>query len=259
MPVASPRLDVADYGTGARRRLLVAWQHPVTREYDLVGRLDLPAAPEEPYQFGYFHRAASVPGFRPFVELPDLDHSYESMDLFPLFDNRMTPRSRPDYAALAASVGLSGDADPFEVLARTGGRRATDTIEVVPEPHIDAVTGRLDVEFLVHGVRHQRADEALASLEPGDRLRLLWDVQNPLDALALAVADSRTCNLGWVPRYLSPLVHRSAEGFSWEQVTVETVHVGDPAGPPHLRLLCRLSADWQSGEELFNGPGYALV
>ena len=258
MPAASPILDTAGHGTDASRRLMVAWQHPLTRAYDLVGRLDLPTAPGQPYRFAYFHRAGSVPGFRPFLELPDLEQSYESLELFPLFDNRMTPRSRSDYPAVAASVGLGGDADPFEVLTRTGGRRATDTIEVLAEPTVDAATGRLGVEFLVHGVSHQRAEEALASLQPGDRLRLLWDVQNPFDDLALTVADHRTWNLGWVPRYLAPLVHRSADRFGWEQIIIETVHVGDPIGPPHLRLLCRLSAAWQPGEDLWDGPGYRL-
>jgi hypothetical protein len=258
MPVASPILDTAGQETPAPHRLLVAWQHPVTKAYGLVGHLDLPATAGEPYRFTYFPWAGSMPGFRPFVGFPDLQRDYESLELFPFFDNRMTPRSRADYPDLAASVGLDGHADPFEVLARTGGRRATDTIEVLAEPIIDAATGRLEVHFLVHGVSHHRVDDAVAALRPGDRLRVLCDVQNPSDALALALADSETCNLGWVPRYICPLVHRSAARFGWKQVAVEIVHVGDPAGPPHLRLLCRLSTEWQAGDDLWDGLGGGL-
>ena len=43
------------------------------------------------------------------------------------------------YHAVARAMGC----DPFEVLARTSGRRATDTIEVVAEPTIDPVAGTL--------------------------------------------------------------------------------------------------------------------
>jgi hypothetical protein len=150
-PVDPARLD---------RHLLVAWQHPSTRAFDLVGRLDVPVADDKPYRFAYYRHAASVAGFRPFVDLPNLDRVYEAHDLFPLFENRLTPRSRADFPEVAAFVGLTGDADPFEVLARTGGRRATDTVEVVPEPAIDPVSGRLEVDFLVHGIRHHDGVDA---------------------------------------------------------------------------------------------------
>jgi hypothetical protein len=242
------------------RHLLVAWQHPSTRAYDLVGRLDIPIAPDDSYRFAYFRHAASVPGFRPFIDLPDLDRVYESHDLFPLFDNRLTPRSRADFPQVAAFVGLTADADPFEVLARTGGRRATDTVEVVPEPNVDPGSGRLEVDFLVHGVRHhQGLDACLDQLRPADRLRILWDVQNPNDGMAVALADGHTRNVGWIPRYLVPLVHRSAEQFGWSQVKVDVLHVGDAAGPPHLRLLCRLQTAWAPDAPVLDSPEYDLL
>lgn len=40
---------------------------------------------------------------------------------------------RPDYPQYLSALGLE-HADPVELLARTGGRRATDTIQVVPAP-----------------------------------------------------------------------------------------------------------------------------
>jgi hypothetical protein len=249
-PVDPARLD---------RHLLVAWQHPSTRAFDLVGRLDVPVADDKPYRFAYYRHAASVAGFRPFVDLPNLDRVYEAHDLFPLFENRLTPRSRADFPEVAAFVGLTGDADPFEVLARTGGRRATDTVEVVPEPAIDPVSGRLEVDFLVHGIRHHDGvDACLEELHPSDRLRILCDVQNPADSMAVALADEHTRNLGWLPRYLVPFINRSAQQFGWPQVHVEVLHVGDAAGPAHLRLLCRLQTAWSPDAPVFDSPEYDL-
>ncbi len=227
------------------RRLLVAWQHPDTRAFALVGRLEVPQEDAGPFRFSYLPGAATAEGFRAFVEMPDFDQAYESDTLFPLFDNRMTPRGRADFAEVAAAVGLPASADPFEVLVRTGGRRATDTLEVLAEPAVDAARGTLTTEFLVHGVSHlDGIDDALDRLRPDDRLRVLVDVQNPEDALAVSLADDTTRNLGWVPRYLCPVTHRSAEQFGWPQIDVRTLHVGSPSGPPHLRLLCRLQASW---------------
>lgn len=253
MPATTIVRDTPQHAASQARGLWVAWQHPFSRAYDLVGRLDVPTVGAGSFRFRYFERAASVAGFQPFVDLPDLDRVYESDELFALFDNRLTPRSRADYPALAASVGLGGDADPFEVLARTGGRRATDTVEVVAEPVIDIAAGTLSTDFLVHGVSHHPGvDVALGHLSPGDRLRVLCDVQNPVDPLSLALADPDTRNLGWVPRYLSPLVRRSADRFGWADIEVSVLHVGDPTGPAHLRLLASLRAPWDPDDPVLD-------
>lgn len=255
-PVAEATLDASK----RRRRLLVAWQHPTTRAIDLVGCLDVPVDTEGPYRFAYFHQARAVPGFQPFVEMADLEATYESSALFSLFENRMTPRRRADYPDVAASVGLAGDADPFEVLARTSGRRATDTVEVSAEPTVDPATGTLHVNFLARGLRHiDLVGSVIDELGSGDRLRVLCDVQNPVDDLALTLADHQTRTVGWVPRYLTPIVRRSAEVFGWKQVDIRVEHVGDPAGPPHLRLLCHLQTKWEAGAEVFSDPSYGLA
>ena len=232
--------------------LLVAWQHPETREYALVARLQLPTEADPSFRFGYLPSAERIEGFRPFVEFPQLDQIYESDRLFPLFENRMTARERSDFPVVAGAVGLGPDADPFEVLVRTAGRRATDALEIVAEPLVDSRAHTVRTQFLVHGVRYLEIEEALGRLRPGDRLRLLWDAQNPKDRMAITVADTTTHNLGWVPRYLCPLVHRSASRFGWPQIELRVVHVGDPSAPPHLRLLCELVATWDEADSILD-------
>lgn len=258
MSAADTLLDSRRRSGITARRLLVAWQHPTSRAFDIVGCLDLPVEPDQPYRFAYFDRAKSVADFQPFVGMPDLQTVYESADLFPLFENRLTPRRRADYPDVAASVGLGADADPFEVLARTGGRRATDTVEVFGEPFVDPA-GWFAMPFLVRGLRHIDGVEPIVDqLQTGAKLRLLWDVQNPMDTLALTVGDDQTRTLGWVPRYLAPPIHRAAHQFGWSAISVSVEHIGDPFGPPHLRLLCQLGVRWDPREPVFTGPDFSL-
>lgn len=258
MPVAGLEREEQRVDARARRRLLVAWQHPTTRAYDLVGCLDILAGTDAPYRFGYFRRAAKVDRFQPFIDLPNPAVTYTSSEVFPLFANRMTPRSRADYPQVAASVGLGSEADPFEVLARTGGKRVTDTVEVVSEPVVNP-EGRLDVNFLAHGIRYiPHASAIIDDLAAGDALRVLSDVQNPHDRLAIALADRHTQTLGWIPRYLVEPIHRAANRTDWSDISVTVEHVGDRNGPPHLRLLCHLSAPWDPAHRVFEGDEYEL-
>jgi hypothetical protein len=81
-------------------------------------------------------------------------------------------------------------ADPTE-LWRSGGERATDTLQVVPcsEPSPD---GRYRVEFFSHGIRHlpRQVRERMPQLEPGERLYLMRDLQNPWGDMALMLVGS---------------------------------------------------------------------
>lgn len=86
------------------------------------------------YSFAYLKLAERLAHFEPLPGLPDVHRRYDSDQLFPVFANRVMPRRRPDYDLFTARLDLTGDADPFEVLARSGGRRATDRIEVFAAP-----------------------------------------------------------------------------------------------------------------------------
>ena len=127
-------------GTGTRI-LFLAWQNPDSRLITPVGRLRvLTHNGSLSFEFRYLARARGVLA-RPLTSFPDFDACYTSTRLFPLFENRMIPPDRVDFGSWAASLGLSDATDPFEVLAQSGGTRATDTLEVFPEPRIDHAAG----------------------------------------------------------------------------------------------------------------------
>jgi hypothetical protein len=242
---AAPGSDVQE------RRLYVSWRDPNGSIHPIGILVRRPAPQGDHYTFAYLKLAERLDEFTPLPGFPDLHRRYDSEVLFPVFANRAMPRTRPEFDALAARVELSGDADPFEVMARSGGRRATDRIEVFSGP-AHTRDGRASTLFFVRGIRHvSGAEEAVGGLVPGDRLVLVDDPANEYNprAVLLRVSDGR--QVGWVPDYLVEHIHELRDlNHAEPSVTVE--HVNDESAPPHLRLLCRLDAPWPSGYEPFS-------
>jgi hypothetical protein len=215
---------------------MVIWQDPETRAFKRVGTLDM--VPGGEYRFRY--DVYPLPGrFRPFRAFPDLTQEYRSTSLFPFVANRVMSERRPDYPAYLAALGLTpATATPLEVLARSGGGRQTDTIQIVPEPTVreDGTEGLL---FLVSGVRHiDGAAARVAALRPGQELLIRAEPDNEYDARALLLDVTTGDAVGWIPSYLLDYVHKNLEGGATARVIVEKVN--GPDAPWHLRLLCRL-------------------
>ncbi len=185
------------------KTLYLAWRQPDQRWWP-VGRLSQDGAE---YVFTYTKGAMSAAegGFRPLLSFPDLDEVYVSKQLFPLFGNRLPPKSRPDYQDFVEWLDLRpGEMDAMGMLARSGGRRETDMFEVFPVPE-RSPADRYESTFFVHGLRHRggEAEEEARRLAPGDPLVLKPEPENPHDPLALRVLTTlRGTHLGFVPRYL---------------------------------------------------------
>jgi hypothetical protein len=256
---------VDDRDLGVRpRRLFVAWQDPERRSIEPVASLATVVDRDgrHQYRFAYLRRARELDGFEPFTAFPDLSVDYYSDELFPFFANRLMARSRTDYEAMLSLLDLSVEAEPFEVLARSGGRRATDQIEVFPEPTRDE-NGRATCIFFVRGLRYFEGSEDVAEeLKVNEEMRILTDHHNPVNRWAVLVAQPRNGDLkllGYVPDYLASHTQRmlSECGPALVQVTVEHVNVRET--PRHMRVLCRMTSCWPPGYEPFDDPGYRAI
>ena len=203
--------------TGRERAFTVVWQHPTTRIFMRVGRLEVRV---DGFEFRYDEQAADVEGFEPFLAFPDLARTYRSEELFPFFSNRVLSARRPDYPAYLERLGLQMG-DPIEILARSGGGRATDTVHLVPEPVLTS-DGFIELRFLASGVRHADPDGThLSTVSPGEVLAVRDDEDNKVNPLAL----------------LLDTVRGLRESYDLE-VVAEVVN--PPDTPAHLRLLCQL-------------------
>jgi hypothetical protein len=178
--------------------------------------------------------------------MTDLDTVYLSSELFPLFANRILPKTRPEYRDYLRWLGFEDEAvHELELLARSGGERATDSLEIFPCPEPTA-DNRYSVYFFAHGLRYLSSDEyaRINTLASKERLYLLRDVQNEVDPAALLLRTNQPSSLvGYCPRYFSAEFSTILEkvGPTNMEVTVEKVN---PDAPSQLRLLCHVNAPW---------------
>ncbi len=239
------------------KALFLTWRDPHLRSWYPVGRLDLV---EDEYQFVYLkgaQEASEKAGFCPFLSFPNLTATYVSTELFPLFANRLMPPSRPDYAEYTEWLSVAEhEDDPIALLARSGGQRATDTLEVFPCPAPDS-KGEYHIHFFAHGLRHMPACslERAANLRSGERLLLMHDFQNAHDPKALLLRTSEqepgdVYNVGFCPRYLNDdvfqLVHPENLPLT-DAVTVAVERVNPAPAPSQFRLLCNMTMRWPAG------------
>jgi hypothetical protein len=226
--------------------LFVAWQDAKDHRYWPVARLVKHQEAEAVYEFAYIQgaRDAQKKGFQPFMAFPNLESVYHSDVLFPFFSNRLLSESRPDRAIYIQRLGLDpAHPDEFAILARSGGGRATDPIELFPFPSsVDGVG--YTTYFCVHGLRHlsPSCQQKALELHPGDRLYLLHDCQNPVDPAAMLLRTNDCVIVGFLPGYLLEDARRLADGCG--TIEFEVAQVNPPPAPLSQRLLCKMSACW---------------
>lgn len=242
------------------RRLIVAWRDPEDRTISPVGVLTVreDESGRTTYGFSYLRAATELERFRPFTSFPDISRGYESDRLFPLFENRMMPRDRPDYEAYLRRLDLPLDADPFIVLGESGGRKATDRVEVFPTPEVDSA-GQLTCRFFARGIQYiEGAELAVSRLRPGEALSLIEEPTNQYNARALLMHDRTAQPVGYVPNFLLDFVH-DLRRMCDEGVQVTVAQVNPPEVPIHMRLLCRLTSCLPQGYVPFSGPEFEAV
>jgi hypothetical protein len=245
------------------KSLFLAWQDPESRRWFPVGRL---WSSDGLYSFAYTmgaKQAKEEAQFEPLVSFPDLYMVYVSERLFPLFSNRVLPASRPEYPEYLQWLNVPVTKyDPVAILARSGGRRVTDTLEVFPSPERNE-NGAYVIHFLVHGLGHMSECSITRAkqLEPHEPLLAMQDFQNPKDpeAIALRTAERIPGDLhmiGYCPSYLRHDILALLRGGCLK-ITVERVN--PPPAPLQFRVLCKAVIEPPEGFELFAGPEYQPI
>jgi len=225
------------------KALFIAWQDTQSRRWAPVGRLTQEGGI---YRFVYTRGAEEMPCFHPFGRMQDLHKAYKSEELFPIFANRILAKNRPEYRDYLNWLGLSeSQYDALDELARTGGLRATDSLELFPCP--EPVEGNnYEVYFFCRGLRHLHSEnqERARRLKPGERLYLMQDLQNSHDTMALLMrTDDPVTLVGYAPRYYSAEFTQLIKTTSTDQVKVTVEQVNNDA-PIQYRVLCKLSSPW---------------
>lgn len=242
------------------KSLYLAWQAPEQRSWFPIGRLDADACTHK-YFFHYTKGALQAKdqvGFRALPSFPDLQRSYESSELFPLFQNRVLDRNRKDFAAYLQSLGLT-DPDPIEILALTGGERETDNLEVFPKIQKQP-DGRFKCRFFVHGLRYipKSAAERGLQLEVGERLGVSIELTNPKTGLAIQLTSADYHFVGWTPHYLvRDLLNVISDGPA--EIEAYVLRVNRDAVPANRRVLVEFKGRFPKDVEPMSSEPFHLI
>lgn len=239
------------------RTLYLAWQDKAqSRRWFPIGRLD--ADVERPrYRFRYIggaEQAKKTAGFPLLIEFPELKADYRSPELFPVFQNRVMNRNRPDFTDYMRSLDLPPMADPVEILSANGGHRVTDTYEVFPKL-VKRSDGSFTCRFFLHGWRHVNpsAQERIDQLAKAEKLYVTLELTNPVSKTAVQIQTTDYHMVGWAPRYLvDDLVAAMADS---PQYSAQVVRVNPQPAPSKQRVLIEMRGSWNQHEPM-SGPEF---
>jgi len=188
------------------RSFVVSRQDSQTRAFTAVGILTaLPAT----FSFEYLGSFLSSEQPLALGGLPLAVGPFVSERLFPVFAQRIIGAHRVDRPENLASLGLSLDASDLEILSRSEGARAVDSIRLTELP--ETSTGKIDLKFFVHGVRYQANIESLLSeLHVGDCVEFVRETENPFDEYATLI-NTQGKTIGYVPSALSVLISAASD------------------------------------------------
>ena len=237
------------------KTLYIAWQDPKDRAWLPVGQLTFDG---QRYRFVYTKGAEEAPNFKGFGVMGDFGAVYESTELFPLFANRLLAEKRPEYNDFLSWLNIKeNEADPISLLARSEGRRETDSLTLFARPERDG-EDNLQIHFFSHGIRHleDQVVGLINNLRQGARLYLMPDIQNAYDKCAIMLrTDAPPTIVGYCPRFLANTFQDILEKTSLDAVNVSVERVNKDA-PIQLRLLCKLSAPWPKDFEPCSDDSY---
>ncbi|HEJ7999416.1 TPA: HIRAN domain-containing protein [Serratia liquefaciens] len=239
--------------------LFLAWQSPETRDWHVVGQLN---ERENDYVFKYTKGAMKVKNFIPFSGMEDISSTYSSKELFPLFKNRVLSARRPEYPQFMKWLGLDkNEFSAMEMLARTGGARATDNLQVFKRIEIQE-DGTFDYYFFAHGISYlsESAKERINNLKDGEKLYLCPDPQNEYDECAVMIRTGGPVEIiGYCPRYIAKVIGIFlASSGSKLSLKVESMQANAPV---NYRLMCKLEAqvDKKAVEKYLEQDEFQLI
>ena len=244
-----------------QKTLFLAWQDKMnSRQWFPIGRLDADLK-QSAYRFRYTNgavRAQSEVGFPLLIEFPELEWDYRASQLFPLFRNRVMNRGRPDLKHYLQNLDLAHGADPFEILATSGGYRATDAYEVFPKL-VKSSDGSFKCRFFLHGWRHvnRGAQDRLNLLTPEEKLHVTLELTNPSTRLAIQIQTTDYHMIGWAPRYLVGDLTRAMTEQP-HNYAAHVVRVNPQPSPSKQRVLIEMRGKWD-GYEPMEGGDYRPV
>lgn len=216
----------------------LAWQAPDTKEWHVVGVLK---QYQKGYTFNYTIGALVSAKFIPFSGMDNLEKTYVSIELFPLFKNRLLSKNRPEYPEFIQWLGLvDKNVSPISILGRSGALRGTDTLQMFNRIEVSS-NGSFEHIFFAHGLSHlaPSALDRISNLTKGQKLYFCLDCQNSYDENAIIIRANNPAEIvGYCPRYFTKYIGDFLRNNSSNiALYVEALSKSVPA---NYRLMCKL-------------------
>ncbi|ORU91328.1 MAG: hypothetical protein A6F72_01905 [Cycloclasticus sp. symbiont of Poecilosclerida sp. N] len=236
------------------QELILSWQATKNEQWFPVGRF---AKQSNVYSFVYTKGAkkAKENGFIGLASMQNFDTKYYYEDVFPLLKNRILNKSRPDRDEFLKWLEIESEDSDFEELAKTGGIKATDNLQLFPVPIKE--NNRYTVSFFAQGISHltRKTQLRIEQLKKGEKLYFCADLENPQDKNAhLLRTDDPVEMVGYCPKHFAKDFKRLFD-LSKESFNIEVQRVNKDA-PEQLRLLCKINCDWHSDFSPFSEPEF---
>ncbi|MDA0697378.1 MAG: hypothetical protein O2793_13330 [Proteobacteria bacterium] len=193
------------------------------------------------YLFNYTEGAKN-PRFQPFPRMNDKSKKYESSELFGFLKNRIPPASRPEHEALFDWCNLTSESSYLDLLAISGGEKATDSYRVFSVP--EQQNGFYFNTFFVSGIRHldKVQKSKIQMLQENQTIAYELEDLNINDPHAILLFEKETrTTIGYYPRYLTDDLRKLHSLHSSVEIKVVKVNLD---APEQFRLLCRTKAKW---------------
>lgn len=185
-------------------RLLISWQQPDgsgkddSRTRHIIGEIY-----ED--QFGtYFHyfagtdqfHAAEIKGFKGLQAFPIIEEPYVS-GVMNTFMRRLPPRKREDFKDYLSLhyLPLDFDGSDFSLLAHTGAKLPSDSLEIYPD--LSDIKGPFELVIELAGTRYLNVDTQILQLNLPITFEL--DAHNKFDADAIKAFCSGQ-HIGFIPK-----------------------------------------------------------
>lgn len=220
----------------------IIWQDQYSKLWHPVAKL---TRENGLFRLNYTKGAVSSSNFIPFPKMDDLGKVYESNELFPFFQNRILPKSRPEFRSLISWLDMTiENFDPLEYLGVTGGVRKTDNYRILKLPELK--NGKYVYDFLISGIHYidDFSKNRVLKLKEGSELEFFFEDDNPVDKNAIALKDKETgAFIGYCPRYLVNDFRKLIGDNSNKKATFKVKKINSDA-PASYRVVCRFeSAD----------------
>jgi hypothetical protein len=224
------------------QELILSWQDAKTSQWFPIGRF---SKQNNVYSFFYVKgvEQAKKNGFTALASMSDFKQTYHYNDIFPLFKNRILNKSRPDRNEFLEWLNIKSKNSDFEELAKTGGIKATDNLQLFPVPI--KKNNKYVLEFFSQGVSHlsNNSQKRIGKLKKGEKLFFCADLENAQDKNAHLLRTHDPVEIvGYCPKYFAKDFKKLFD-LSKKSFSIQVKQVNKDA-PEQLRLLCEITCDW---------------